>query len=212
MRTFVVVVLSSLGGLLLLVGGAVAVVVGPDDTASLPAGAVPAASGVAITSYDLFPLRDLTLHVEATSRGGEVFLGTAHPVDARDYVAGVEASWVTGVDRTGALTVDPIEGELTAPEVDPAATGFWRDRVAGAGTQSLDVELTGEPVTVVVAPVGGAAATTLAFGAVVPRLFALSLGIAGAGALLVTAAIVAFGLAFAIPTTILPALEERDGR
>ena len=33
-----------------------------------------------------------------------------------------------------------------------------------------------------------------------------------AGALLVTAAIVAFGLAFAIPTTILPALEERDGR
>lgn len=33
-----------------------------------------------------------------------------------------------------------------------------------------------------------------------------------AGALLVSAGIVAFGLAFAIPTTIQPALEERDRR
>lgn len=147
MRTFVVVVLSTLGGLLLLTGGAVAVLVGPDDTVSLPAGDVPAASGVAITSYDLFPLRDLTLHVSATSAGGQVFLGSAHPVDARDYVAGVEASWVKGVDRTGTLTTDLIEGELPAPEVDPTATAFWYDDAAGAGTQSLDVELTGEPVT-----------------------------------------------------------------
>lgn len=189
MRTFAVVVLSVLGGLLLLVGGTVAVVVGPDDTASLPAGEVPAASGVAVTSYDLFPLRDLTLHVSATAEGGPVFVGTAHPVDARDYVAGVEASWVKGVDRTGTLTVDAIAGELPAPEVDPTTTTFWDDSVSGEGTQSLDVELTGAPVTIVVAPVSGPAATTLAFGAVVPRLFALSLGVAGAGALLVAAAV-----------------------
>lgn len=189
MRTFVVVVLSTLGGLLLLVGGAAAVVVGPDDTASLPAAEVPAASGVAITSYDLFPLRDLTLRVTATSADGDVFLGTAHPVDARDYVAGVEASWVKGVDRTGALTTSAIEGELPAPDVDPTATTFWHDGVSATGTASLDVPLTGEPVAVVVAPVGGPAATTLAFGAVVPRLFGLSLGVAGVGALLVTAAV-----------------------
>lgn len=35
---------------------------------------------------------------------------------------------------------------------------------------------------------------------------------AATGPWLVTAGILAFGLAFAIPTTILPALEERDGR
>jgi len=35
---------------------------------------------------------------------------------------------------------------------------------------------------------------------------------ASAGPWLVTAGILAFGLAFAIPTTILPAIEERSGR
>lgn len=43
----------------------------------------------------------------------------------------------------------------------------------------------------------------------------LTLGFEGdatTGPWLVTAGILAFGLAFAIPTTILPAIEERDGR
>ncbi|MCC2315106.1 hypothetical protein [Cellulomonas xiejunii] len=187
-RTFIVVVLSTLGGLVLLIGGAIAALVGPDDTASLPAGKIPATSGVAITSFDLFPVRDLTLHATATSQGGPVFLGAAHPVDARDYVTGVNASWVTGVDRSGTLATDPIDGELDAPEVDPTTTTFWSGSASGDGAQSLDVTLTGEPVTFVVVPLGGPAATTLAFGAVVPGLFVLALGVAGAGAVLVAAA------------------------
>ncbi|MBF0687770.1 MAG: hypothetical protein IR158_08410 [Cellulomonas sp.] len=189
MRTLLAVVASTVGCLLLLLGGAIAALVGPDDTATLPAGRVPAASGVAITSFDLFPVRDLTLHVTATSQGGPVFLGAAHPVDARDYVTGVGASWVTGVDRSGTLTTDVIDGELDAPEVDPTTATFWSGSASGDGAQSLDVTLTDEPVTFVVVPLGGSAPTTLAFGAVVPGLFVLALGVAGAGALLVTAAV-----------------------
>lgn len=189
MRTFVTVVLSVLGGLLLLVGGAVAVVVGPDDTASLPAADVPAASGVALTSYDLFPLRDLTLHVSATSASGDVFLGVAHPVDARDYVAGVSASRVTGVERTGAITTGQTDGDLDAPEVPPTSADFWLDAASGAGAVSLDVPLTDEPVAFVVAPADGPARTTLAFGVVLPRIFQVALAVAGTGLLLVVAAV-----------------------
>lgn len=189
MRTFLTVVLSLLGGLLLLIGGAAALLVGPDDTASLPTGEVPARSGVALTSYDLFPVRDLTLHVTATSEGGPVFLGVAHPVDARDYVTGVEASWVTGVDRSGALTAEGIAGELQAPEVDPTTATFWQRSVSGTGARALDVTLGEEPVSIVVAPLGGPAATAVSFGVVVPHLFVGALGAAGAGALLVTTAV-----------------------
>ncbi|UZN04642.1 hypothetical protein [Cellulomonas sp. S1-8] len=189
MRTFLTIVLSAVGGLLLLVGGAVAVVVGPDDTASLPADEVPSPSGVALTAFDMFPVRDLTLHVEATSAGGPVFLGTAHPVDGRDYVRGVAASWVRGVDRTGTLRTDAIEGELDAPEVDPTAATFWTDSASGDGTQALDVRLADEPVSFVVAPQGGPAATTLAFGVLVPRSFVAALGVAAVGALLVAGAV-----------------------
>ena len=208
-RTFIVVVVSALGGLLLLAGGAIAALVGPDDTATLPAGQVPASSGVAITSFDLFPVRDLTLHVTATSQGGPVFLGAAHPVDARDYVTGVGASWVTGVDRSGALTTDAIDGELDAPEVDPTTATFWSGSASGDGAQSLDVALTDEPVTFVVVPLGGPAATTLAFGAVVPGLFVLALGVAGAGALLVAAAVLLRRRRRTSPTPELVATETR---
>lgn len=190
MRTLVSVVLLVLGGLLVLLGSAVAVVAGPDDTASLPADDVPAASGVAITAFDLVPVQDLTLHVTATSAGGPVFVGAAHPVDARDYVSGVAATWVQGVDRSGALTGEAVEGELDAPEVDPTTAGFWSASASGEGSRSVDVRLTDEPVTFVVAPVGGPAATTLAFGVVVPHAFVAGLATAGAGALLVVLAVV----------------------
>lgn len=190
MRSFLTVVLAVVGGLLLLVGGAAAVVVGPDDTASLPAGAVPATSGVALTSHDLFPVQDLTLQVTAESAAASVFVGAAHPVDARDYVRGVASSWVRGVDRDGALTTDALAGELTAPEVDPTAATFWSGSTAGSGRQVLAVPLTGRPVSVVVVPLGGPAPTTLAFGAVVPHAFAAALALATVGALLVAGATV----------------------
>lgn len=185
MRTALSVVLSVIGGLLLLVGGGTAAVVGPDDTASLPAGATTADSGVAVTASDLFPVRDVTLHVTARSAGGAVFVGSAHPVDARDYVRDVPARLVQGVGADGTVSGRLLEGELAAPPVDPADAGFWQRTSAGDGERTLVVPLTGEPVSVVVVPLGGPADTTLAFGAAVPGAFVAALVTAAVGAGLV---------------------------
>lgn len=189
MRTALSVVLSTIGGLLLLVGGAAAFVVGPDDTATLPAGTTATVSGVALTASDLFPVRDVTLHVAARSAGGDVFLGSAHPVDARDYVRDVRARLVQRVGADGALSGRLLEGGLDAPSVVPTDADFWQRTSSGSGQRTLAVPLTGEPVSVVVVPLGGPAATTVAFGAVVPGAFVAALVAAALGLGLVVVAV-----------------------
>src|SRR6218665_1794870 len=160
----------AVGTMLLVVGAAAAIVVGPDDTASLPATTVQGAH-VALTDQALFPYRNATLHVAATNTGGSVFVGATNPIDAESYLQGVTLLRVTQVSLADGLG-GPVHREaFSVPAVSPETTTFWDESAHGRGEQSIDVSLEGEAISVAVVPVGTAGVVSVSLGVVVPHAF-----------------------------------------
>ncbi|WP_456789211.1 hypothetical protein [Cellulomonas sp. P5_C5] len=190
MRRALSVLSIILGSLALLVGGAVALVVGPDDVATLPPTTLPAAAHVVMTAPDLLAFRDATVRVTATSDGGAVFVGAGNPVDVASYLDGVHRLSITGLGSRGALVGQDRPGELDVPATSPETTTFWQAAASGPGTQALDLELDGSLRTVAALPVGAPGTLTLSVGLALPHAFALAVGVALVGLVLIVLPVV----------------------
>lgn len=151
MRTFLGVVLLVLGIPILLVGAVVAVVVGPDDTVDVITETVESESRALVISPSVLGVSGLTLHVAAEVDGPETFVGAAHPVHVSSYLDGVAHIEVSDINRSREVTLTEIPAggdEITLPP--PNDLDWWQTKTSGAGLQELEVELTDEPVAVVV--------------------------------------------------------------
>lgn len=151
MRTFVGIVLLILGVPVLLIGAAVAVLAGPDDTVDVVTETVDAQTAALVVPSTLVGVSGPTLVVTAEADGSETFVGAAHPVHVASFLEGVPHTRVTAIDRSRDLTLSDTaaEGdEVTLPP--PADLDWWQERSVGAGSQTVEVELTDEPLSVVV--------------------------------------------------------------
>lgn len=191
MRRFVAVIAALVGLVGSVAGGAAAVLVGSDDIVSTRATAVAGGAAVAVSRPALLDYDGWTMRVTATNAAGPVFVGVGHPVDVRDYVAGVEHAEVVAVGPTGVRT-QVVEGKAPAPSPDPTTLDLWTAHASGRGSQHLDLDLRAEPLLLYAGPVGEAAGPlTLSVGVRIPHLFvaaiaatALGLGLVAVGVLL----------------------------
>lgn len=185
MRKVFAVLSGIVGVLLVIVGVAAAVVIGPDDTASLPTREVDTGDAqVAYTTPGLFAYTDATLHVTAENADGPVFVGAAHAVDVASYLTDVRRFQLNEFSLDG-LTGKAVDGALAAPEVAPDKATFWRTESDGEGEQALDVELDGSPIVVAVVPSGEPGALTMSVGLVLPGAFLVAVATAVLGLILI---------------------------
>lgn len=138
------------GGVLLAVFGlAVAIVFGPDnrvasgphDFASTGAGVVTAPAALAYTG--------LTLHVTASASGRSLFVGLAHDVDVRDYLADTAFTRIDSIDVPWKAETTAVTGDDSI-ETLPADADFWLARDSGEGSASIRFLLPDDAVDVVV--------------------------------------------------------------
>ncbi|OIJ25540.1 hypothetical protein UG56_017235 [Nocardioides luteus] len=174
--------LGLLGAPLLLVGAGLALAAGPDDV--LMGKETPIEQGAAYSTPEAFAFDRLpvTVRVEAM---GETYVGVGNPVDVLDVVEGTRA---VEIARTPLTRVSGVAGSgEQVPDASQAL--WWEEKVSGSGTQELTVTLTGEPVAFLAASRDGTP-IKVAFGYRIDGIFAVSLGIAGFGALLLIGALV----------------------
>lgn len=181
-RVLPAVLLGLLGAPLLLVGAGLALAAGPDDV--LMGKETPIEQGAAYSTPEAFAFDRLpvTVRVEAM---GETYVGVGNPVDVLDVVEGTRA---VKIARTPLTRVSGVAGSgEQVPDASQAL--WWEEKVSGSGTQELTVTLTGEPVSFLAASRDGTP-IKVAFGYRIDGIFAVSLGIAGFGALLLIGALV----------------------
>lgn len=181
-RVVLSVLLGLLGAPLLLVGAGLAIAAGPDDV--LMGKETPIGQGAAYSTPEAFAFDRLpvTVRVEAM---GEAYVGVGNPVDVLDVVKGTKA---VEIAKTPLTRVSGTAG--SGKEVpDASQAPWWHEKVSGSGTQELNVTLTGKPVSFLAASRDGAP-IKLAFGYRIDGIFAVALGIAGAGALLLAGAVI----------------------
>lgn len=171
------------GLVLTVVGLGGAAYVGSDDVVGLGAQQVDARPGQpVVVSPEVTSYRDLDLVLEVT---GPATVGTMHPVDAASLVDGVEHYEVTGVRRDRLLGTPRDGRRLSADDVPD---DLWIKRTSADPEGTMELDLIGDPVQVVVVPTGSQV-PALAFGARFAGLFWLLLGIGLAGLVLVAVAL-----------------------
>lgn len=181
-RVVLSVLLGLLGGPLLLIGAGLAVAAGPDDVVMGKETQIEQGAAYSTPEAFAFDRLPVTVRVEAM---GEAYVGVGNPVDVLDVVKGTRA---VEIAKTPLTRVSGAAG--SGKEVpDASQAPWWHEKVSGSGTQELNVTLTGEPVSFLAASRDGAP-IKLAFGYRIGGIFAVSLGIAGVGALLLVGAIV----------------------
>lgn len=185
MKWLFAVPLGLLGVVLLAVGTTVAVVVGPDDTTYTKTETLGDGSPI-VTDPDVLSWERLQLHVRAES-DGEVFVGAGNPIDVSDYTA--DAAHFS-VDRIQPLGVSGRDWRGDGLPASPGNVDFWTDHESGSGVQTMSLDIDGEPVQILVAPVGAdRAPVDVAFGATIDGLFLWSVVTAGVGVLLLLLAL-----------------------
>lgn len=174
-------------GLLLTAAGIAGIVlIGSDNTVDSPTTTVKLADAKAVVSTpSLLAFTDTTMRLSVKSSTGAVFVGRAHPIDAKSYLAGAPTYAVTKVDTSG-MHGELVKGDAKLALADPAKQTFWTTRATGAGTQTLTMKLDGTPTQYVVMPVGKAGDLTMTSGVEIRNGFALSiaalvLGLLGLG-------------------------------
>ncbi len=181
-RVVLSVLLGLLGAPLLLVGAGLAIAAGPDDV--VMGKETPIAPGAAYSAPEAFAFDRLpvTVRVEAM---GEAYVGVGNPVDVLDVVKGTRA---VEIAKTPLTRVSGAAG--SGKEVpDASEAPWWHAMASGSGTQELNVTLTGEPVSFLAASRDGAP-IKLSIGYRIDGIFAVALGIAGVGALLLVGAVI----------------------
>ncbi|WP_029291772.1 hypothetical protein [Cellulomonas sp. HZM] len=179
MRRLLVIITTVLASVALVAGVAVAGLVGPDDWASVP-GITTTADGPVSTTPTVLALRDARLRITVDGPG-EVFVGTANPVDVESYLAGVRRLSVDELKPSGATHAVIVPGDARAPQVSPPDATFWLSRAHGSGSTSIDLQLDGvAPLSLVAMPVTGDGPLTMSVALRVPHAFAVAAGTAGA--------------------------------
>ena len=179
-----------LGILLALIGLVVAaagiagiVVIGSDDTVDSPTTTLKLGEAKAVVSTPgLLAFKDTTMRLSARSTGGAVFIGQAHPVDAKSYLSTAPTYAVTKVDASG-MTGVVVKGDPKTVLADPTKQAFWTAKATGPGTQSLTLKLDGSPTEYVVMPLGAGADVSVTSGVVVRNGFVLSIAAVVVGVL-----------------------------
>ena len=184
MRRALAVVLIVLGAVLALCGAAAAIAIGPDDTFTLPETTVVLGDNKAITTTPtVLALRNVTMVVEAEASSGDVFVGTAHPVDAGDYAKAMHTLAIYGLDMSGVLT-SPLElGDRK--HNGPVGLDMWTQSATGPGRQRLTMALDGSPVQLMVLPLDESESVNLRVGLTVGAAFGAAVGVAVVGLVLV---------------------------
>lgn len=179
-----VAVLAVLGSLLLLSGVSVAAIVGPDDMAQLPTSRVQLGAAKAITTTPtVLAMQHATMKLTAQAPSGRVFVGAAHPVDASDYVSAMPAREIYRLDQHGAST-EVRPGTKTRAYNEPVGLDFWSQASHGTGSQSVTMQLQGQPIQAVIMPLDKQTEVTLGVGLVFAHSFIAGLVAATLGATL----------------------------
>ncbi|MEU0315681.1 hypothetical protein [Nocardioides sp. NPDC006273] len=177
------VLLGVFGAPLLLLGSGLAIAAGPDDV--MMGKETPIEQGAAYSTPEAFAFDGLPVAVSVQGMG-ETYVGVGNPVDVLDVVKDTNAVEIAKTPLTR------VSGAAGSGEKVPDASQapWWHESVSGTGTQELEVELEGEPVSFLAASRDGAP-IKLAFGYRFEGLFLVALGAAGLGALLLGGAVIA---------------------
>lgn len=177
------VLLGVLGAPLLVLGSGLAIAVGPDDV--LMGKETSIEQGAAYSTPEAFAFDELSVNVSVQGMG-ETYVGVGNPVDVLDVVKDTNAVEIAKTPLTR------VSGAGGSGEKVPDASQapWWHESVSGTGTQELEVELQGEPVSFLAASRDGAP-IKLAFAYRFDGLFLVALGVAGLGALLLGGAVIA---------------------
>lgn len=190
MKKLVGVILAVVGLLVAAAGVAGVVLIGSDNVMDSPATTLKIGDAKAVVSTPgLLAYEDTTMQVTAERSGGQVFIGRAHPIDAKNYLSGAPTFGLTRVDGSG-VAGEPVKGDAGVSLTDPAKQTFWTDTATGSGKQSLDLELDGSPTQYVVIPIGEGGDITMSSGVKIANAFALSIGAIVLGLLALVAGIV----------------------
>lgn len=191
MRRFARIVLLVVGTLLSLAGLAAAVLVGPNDTITTGEHELSTETVAVTTSSSMLEILGPTLHAAVTSHDGEVFVGIGHEVDVRAYLADVAYDEIREVSIPWSPELHRSDGGAEAVNVAPDTRDWWYAAASGAGRQEVSLELTEEPVNVVVMAADGEPplAADLELGLEVDNLFITALLVLGIGLSLLATAI-----------------------
>ncbi|MEO7269642.1 MAG: hypothetical protein ABIW49_10605 [Knoellia sp.] len=176
MKKFLGILLALVGLVLTAAGIAGVILIGSDDTVDSPATTIELGDAKAVVSTPgLLAFTDTTMRLTAESTGGSVFLGRAHPIDAKSYLATAPTYAVTKVDTSG-MSGEVVKGDAKTTLPDPGKQTFWTAKATGAGKQSLALELDGTPTEYVVMPIGKPGDVIVTSGIQIKNGFTLSIG------------------------------------
>jgi len=117
--------------------------------------------------------------------GRELFIGVARTADVRRYLAGTRYTTLTEFDIDPFRTTYRVSAGASAPP-EPGSQGFWRASTEGAGTQTLDWDVSKGDWSFLVmnADASPGVRADLSLAAKVPFILSLGLGLVIAGAVL----------------------------
>ncbi|MFC7488082.1 hypothetical protein ACOCJ7_18040 [Knoellia sp. CPCC 206453] len=176
MKKFLGILLALVGLLLTAAGIAGVILIGSDDTIDSPTTTITLGDAKALVSTPaLLAFKDTTMRLTAESTGGSVFLGQAHPIDAKSYLSAAPTFAVTKVGTSG-MSGEVVKGDAKTTLPDPTKQTFWTAKATGAGKQTLALELDGTPTEYVVMPIGKPGDVTVTSGIQIDNGFTLSIG------------------------------------
>jgi len=160
----------------------------------------------------LWDLGDLvTFRIEGanTDSSDPIFIGIARESDIDDYLNNVEYDEVRRL-HTNRLDIDyRNHSGTTAPEA-PTTQTFWEESTSGTGTQTLEWELEEGSHTLVIMNTDGSAGidANMVFGAKVPLLLGVGIGILVAGIIGLCISILLIALAARKAVTVTPTSQQ----
>lgn len=157
MRKVIGWLLMTVGVVSLLLTGAVAAIFGPDDTVLTGPHQLTSAGSAIVAAPSAPSLSGPTLVLTASTNRprAELFIGVAHDVDVRNYLARTTYTRIESVSLPWSVQEAHILAGSTrhgSPLVDPAQQPWWLSRntgAAGTADVSANVPLPDSPIDVV---------------------------------------------------------------
>jgi hypothetical protein len=139
------------GAALGLAGLAGAVVFGPDDTVTSGPHRYSSTGSAVVTTPEAIAYSGPTVTVTAAAAdgAGRVFVGVAHDVDVRDYLAGSAYTAITEVRLPWRTTTQKVHG-AGSPDTAPGSRDWWLVDATAPRSASVTLRLPDAAVDVVV--------------------------------------------------------------
>lgn len=162
----------------------------------------------------LWDLGDLvTFRIEGSNKDSSnpIFIGIARESDIEDYLDNVEYDEIKRLNTTR-LDIDYRNHSGTRSPETPIAQTFWEESTYGTGTQILEWELEEGSHTLVIMNTDGSAGidTNMVFGAKIPLLLGVGIGILVAGIIGLFISILFIALAARRSVTATPSYQSAD--